>query len=224
MPASSSSSTSCQRFSLREPGTLVCASSSTQRDLGCAREDRVEVHLLELGAAVAHRPARARPRGRRPWPRCPGPAVGLDERRRRRRCRGPRADAPRRAWRRSCPRPARRRGRCAASLVPSRHGLSRLLATDRGVRSSARLSCSTLTAGSPMKPSVAAGGVLLDQARHLGERRSAGPGDAWRLQSRVGRADVRVQTGPAAVTASGGTGLAGQPCRGRGSARSCPIA
>ena len=34
MPASSSSSTSCQRFSLREPGTLVCASSSTSATSG----------------------------------------------------------------------------------------------------------------------------------------------------------------------------------------------
>ena len=34
MPASSSSSTSCQRFSLREPGTFVCASSSTSATAG----------------------------------------------------------------------------------------------------------------------------------------------------------------------------------------------
>ena len=34
IPASSSSSTSCQRFSLREPGTLVCASSSTSATSG----------------------------------------------------------------------------------------------------------------------------------------------------------------------------------------------
>ena len=34
IPASSSSSTSCQRFSLREPGTFVCASSSTSATSG----------------------------------------------------------------------------------------------------------------------------------------------------------------------------------------------
>ena len=34
MPASSSSSTSCHRFSLREPGTFVCASSSTSATFG----------------------------------------------------------------------------------------------------------------------------------------------------------------------------------------------
>ncbi len=35
IPASSSSSTSCQRFSLRDPGTLVCANSSTRAIPGC---------------------------------------------------------------------------------------------------------------------------------------------------------------------------------------------
>ena len=34
MPASSTSSTSCQRFSLREPGTLVWASSSISATWG----------------------------------------------------------------------------------------------------------------------------------------------------------------------------------------------
>ena len=34
MPASSSSVTSCQRFSFRDPGTLVCASSSTSAICG----------------------------------------------------------------------------------------------------------------------------------------------------------------------------------------------
>ena len=34
MPAASSSSTSCHRFSLREPGTFVCASSSTSATFG----------------------------------------------------------------------------------------------------------------------------------------------------------------------------------------------
>ena len=53
MPASSSSSTSCQRFSLRDPGTLVWASSSTSATLRAAGEDGVDVHLLEGRAAVA---------------------------------------------------------------------------------------------------------------------------------------------------------------------------
>ena len=35
MPASSSSNTSWYRFSFRLPGTLVCASSSTNATFGC---------------------------------------------------------------------------------------------------------------------------------------------------------------------------------------------
>ena len=54
MPASSSSSTSCHRFSLRDPGTFVWASSSTSATSG-ASEDGVEVHLLEGLVAVVDR-------------------------------------------------------------------------------------------------------------------------------------------------------------------------
>ena len=79
IPASSSSSTSCQRFSLREPGTLVCASSSTSAT-----------------ARASGRAPRRRPSPRTSLPRYVdrparddlevadllrgvGPAVGLDE-------------------------------------------------------------------------------------------------------------------------------------------------
>ncbi len=78
MPASSSSSTSCQRFSLRRAGHVGVRQLVHQRDLRPAGEHRVEVHLLEGGAAVAQ-----------PGPRdhlqavdqCGGvrAAVGLDE-------------------------------------------------------------------------------------------------------------------------------------------------
>ncbi|HAW43236.1 MAG TPA: hypothetical protein DCW65_11045, partial [Klebsiella pneumoniae] len=37
IPASSSSSTSCQRFGWREPGALLCASSSTRISAALAR-------------------------------------------------------------------------------------------------------------------------------------------------------------------------------------------
>jgi hypothetical protein len=47
-PASSSSSTSCQRFGWREPGALVCASSSTSSSPGRRAQRGVEVELLEL--------------------------------------------------------------------------------------------------------------------------------------------------------------------------------
>jgi len=56
IPASRISPTSCHRFSLREPGTLVCASSSTSTWRGCG-EDRVDVHLLEGLVPVLEVPA-----------------------------------------------------------------------------------------------------------------------------------------------------------------------
>ena len=65
MPAASSSSTSCHRFSLRLPGTLVWASSSTRATSGRRARTAVEVHLLELGALDGSAGAGGRPRGRR---------------------------------------------------------------------------------------------------------------------------------------------------------------
>ena len=58
MPASSTSSMSCQRFSFRIPAAFVCASSSMSASSRSAREHGVEVHLLELERAVL----RAQPR------------------------------------------------------------------------------------------------------------------------------------------------------------------
>ena len=52
MPASSSSSTSCQRFSLREPGHVRVRELVDEGDRRPAGEDRVDVHLLELLASV----------------------------------------------------------------------------------------------------------------------------------------------------------------------------
>ena len=49
---------SCQRLALREPGTLVCASSSISATSGAARDDRVDVQLGEGRAPVDHRLAR----------------------------------------------------------------------------------------------------------------------------------------------------------------------
>jgi len=57
MPAASSSSMSCQRFSFRVPGTFVCASSSTSATLWPAGADGVEVHLLAVLVAAVHDPA-----------------------------------------------------------------------------------------------------------------------------------------------------------------------
>ena len=52
MPASRSASTSSQRFSCREPGHVGVGELVDEGDRGPAREDRVDVHLLEGRAAV----------------------------------------------------------------------------------------------------------------------------------------------------------------------------
>src|SRR5919106_2433301 len=58
IPASSRAWMSCQRLACREPGTLVCASSSTRGHLGAAGQHDVEVHLLQPGAPVLEGPPR----------------------------------------------------------------------------------------------------------------------------------------------------------------------
>ncbi len=74
MPASSSSTTSCQRFACREPGALVCASSSSRSSAGCGRARRPG--RTRGGACPGTRPragqSRSRPSARaavsaRPW-------------------------------------------------------------------------------------------------------------------------------------------------------------
>ena len=79
MPASSSSSTSCQRFSWRLPGTLVWASSSTSATAGSAGEDRVDVHLLERRCRGSRRCAAGHDLEVAELRLRLGPAVGLDE-------------------------------------------------------------------------------------------------------------------------------------------------
>ena len=58
MPASSSCSTSCQRFSCPAPGNVGVRELVDEHDVGAPGEHRVDVHLLELGAAVLDPPAR----------------------------------------------------------------------------------------------------------------------------------------------------------------------
>ena len=72
MPASSSSSTSCQRFSLREPGTFVWASSSTRATVGRRARTASTSISSNVGAAVARGVRRGTPRGRGAGPRCSG--------------------------------------------------------------------------------------------------------------------------------------------------------
>ena len=137
MPAASSSSTSCQRLALRDPGTLVWASSSTSDHGRAAGQHGVDVHLLERGAAVARPPGAGRPRGPGAGPRSSA-GRGSRRSRRRRRCRARGGASPRRAWRRSCRRPARRRGRCASrpramtSVCPKAPGRVTRLRARRG--------------------------------------------------------------------------------------------
>ncbi len=58
IPASSSSTTSCQRFSLRDPGHVRVRELVDQGLHGFASQDRVDVHLLERRAAVFELPPR----------------------------------------------------------------------------------------------------------------------------------------------------------------------
>ena len=121
MPASSSSSTSCQRFSLREPGTFVCASSSTSAT--CGR--RASTASTSISSNVAPRYSIALARDDLEVADLLGRlARGRASRRsRRRRPRRTRAGAgPRSASRTSCRRRPRRRGRCGASLAPCAKG------------------------------------------------------------------------------------------------------
>ena len=115
MPAASSFSTSCQRFSFREPGTFVCASSSTSATCGLRASTRVDVQLLERSSRGS------RPRRRGTTSRPPICSAVL-----RRPCVSTKPDddvlavlgaaaALVRASRTSCRRPPQRRGRCGAS-------------------------------------------------------------------------------------------------------------
>ena len=224
MPASSSSSTSCHRLAFCCPGVLVWASSSTSTTSGrrastastsssanClpryvdeARRDQLDA-VEQLGGLACGR--------------------GFPRPRRRRRCRARAGGAPRRASRRSCRRPAPRPGRCAAHpRLAVLRDAARVLDSPAHhppgyCWSSARLSSSTLTAGSPMKPrsrpSVWAAMTVAD----LIGADAAGLGDAVDLQVGVGGGDVGVQPAAAGGHRVGGHRGVGRAPR-RGSARS----
>ena len=55
MPASRIVSMSCHRFSCAEPGTFVCANSSTSTTRGARARIAVEIHLLERRVTVDER-------------------------------------------------------------------------------------------------------------------------------------------------------------------------
>ena len=148
IPASSSSSTSCQRFSFRDPGTFVWASSSTSAT--CGRRARTASTSIssKRRAPVLDRAARDDLQVADLLRVCCA-AVGLDDADDDVGRRGRGVDVPRRASRTSCRRPAPRRGRCGACRGPWRKW-TRI----RRPASSARLSARTFTRGSPMNPSV----------------------------------------------------------------------
>ena len=159
MPASSSSSTSCQRLGWREPGALVWASSSTRTMAGWRARARVEVELAELDAAVLDLARRAASPGPRAGPRSRGGRGSRRSRRRRRRPR-PRCRGRPRAWRRSC----RRRPTCRrrSSACRALAGAPRSAARPAGRRD--------LGASSPACPSA---------------RRFAAGDGYWRVQRQV---------------------------------------
>ncbi len=148
-----------------------------ERDLRLPREDRVDVHLLERRVAVLDAAPRDRPRGRRSAPRCSS-GRGSRRSRRRRRCHARDGADPRSASRRSCRRREPLRGRCGAvpRAIDSAYG--------HCAWSSATFSSSTLTPGSPRKPSerpsVCSSMSLFDLARAAARApwRPGGPGSA----------------------------------------------
>ncbi len=192
MPASSSSSTSCQRLALREPGALVWASSSTSADLGLAGQ-----HARRGPARRARWPPTRPPRHDLEAVEQLGglrPAVRLDE-----------ADddvgaaveaAAGLAEHREGLAHARapRRGRCAAHPVVVIRVLAVTVVTpSRCVCARRRFSSVTLTVGSPRKPRIRPVGRLRDQLLHPVDRQPGHPRHPGDLQLRVGRADVRVE-------------------------------
>ena len=186
MPASSSASTSSQRFSCREPGTFVCASSSTSATSG--RRARIASTSISSNVVPRYstRPARHDLEVARPARRSSRGRASRRSRRRRR-CRARRGGAPRRASRTSCRRRARHRGRCVASRGPwTKSDLFRL----RRARGSARARSRRARRGSRASGRRCARSTRSSTSR---ERQAALPGDARGLDPRVGGGDVRVE-------------------------------
>ena len=146
--------TSCHRLALRDPGTLVWASSSIESELRSAGEHARRRPSLRTSTRGSPACGAAPPQGRPPSRRC-ARVRGSRRNPRRRRCRARPGDAPRRASRRSSRRPGQRRGRPAACredvwvLPPSPRSQSPLPESSR-----ARLSSSRSTRGSPRNPRV----------------------------------------------------------------------
>ena len=209
MPAASSSSMSCQRFSLRDPGTLVCASSSTSATFGRAGQDGVEVHLAELRAAVGtvRRGTTSSPSSSsavcwRPWVSTKPTTTSV-----------PRSagGGPRRAWRTSCPLPARRRGRPGAS--PRSRAPRSPRSAGAACRSPAivqrQVELQDVHAGLAEEAEAAASVCSSTSARTSAAVQAALARDPGDLLIGVLRADVRVEPGAAGAAARPGRPSAG---------------
>ena len=180
IPARRRSSTSWARFSCLLPGTLVCASSSTQDDGRPARDDRLGVHLRERGAAVHHLLARD---DLQTLEHLDGVLAPVRSRRSRRpgRCRGRPGVDPRRASRTSCRRRVPRRGRPSAghdarrswvqspSAVPMSPWLRGCEVLDREVEHQ------HVDAGFAEHAEGPAGGVFVDEVRAAAPRSGPAP-------------------------------------------------
>ncbi len=211
MPASSSSSTSCQRLGWRQPGALVCASSSTSSSAG--RRARAASRSNSCQRAPRCSTALARqqlePLEQRLGLAAPVRLDHADHDIDALRARSRRASA---ASRRSCRRPARRRRRssaCRAAPLPRpRHlreqgigigavGSSDIIASVTcAASSSARFSRSTFTRGSPRMPSHGRRGTAARSAHRDLLRRAVPQAAATRarLIVRSRQRDVRIET------------------------------
>ena len=209
MPASSSSSTSCQRFSCRLPGMFVWASSSTSATAGLRASTASRSISSNVVPAVVQPRAAAPPRARRAARRC-ARARGSRRTRRRRRCRGSAGVGPRRAWRRSCP----PRGPSQVDpQTPTAHApilrprVSPVTLPRARARGSAR---ARSTRGSPRNPSVRPCVWSSTRRWTSAALEPARPGDPGDLEVGVRRADVGIEPG-----AAGGDRVGGDPRSGR---------
>ena len=117
MPASRTSSMSCQRFSFRIPAAFVCASSSMSASSGARASTASTIHLLELERAVLRAQARhdLEPFGER---RSSRDGRAARDSRSRRPAPPPAPAAPRAACGTSCRRPRPSRAGSGSGLAP----------------------------------------------------------------------------------------------------------
>ena len=183
MPASSSTSMSCQRFVVAASRGRWCARArrpGRPRVAGRGRRRRPSRRGSRPGSSTARRGTTSRPST------CPAvkdrPCVSTKPTT----TSVPRSGVggPRRAWRTVFRRRGRRRGRCAVVRGPrSRSSPCPVVGRRQpAAPARARLSSVTLTRGSTEEPERPALGVVVDQVLYLRRREPAGRSDAGDLQ------------------------------------------